>query len=214
MWSAGTAKFTIRQVLFDFILFYLFFLLLCLVVWPWLGDTFVLGTGRLGFKRTSGDNSNHSFFKIGQKTEKSPGDLRRLELTWHSILTNFWLLNPRMIPVFLYHHRFVCYRIPSRCIKNHKIPSLVYLGSFYGMVLNLNLMENIKAFLGCNICTNLFCSYKGYCDSKSNCVQLLKVEINANSFTWIIQFVNNLALCSNNSQPSYYIPSTHYQKKP
>ena len=32
----------------------------------------------LGNKRTSGDNPNYSMAKIGQNTEKSPGDLRRL----------------------------------------------------------------------------------------------------------------------------------------
>ena len=35
-------------------------------------------TGRLGNKKTSGDHSDYSIIKIGQNTEKSPGDLRRL----------------------------------------------------------------------------------------------------------------------------------------
>ena len=38
-------------------------------------------TGGLGNKRTSGDHPNYSIIKIGQKTEKSPGDLKRLALT-------------------------------------------------------------------------------------------------------------------------------------
>ncbi len=37
-----------------------------------------IGTGGLGNKRTSGDHPNHSIIKIGQNTEKSSGDLRRL----------------------------------------------------------------------------------------------------------------------------------------
>ena len=38
------------------------------------------GTGRLGNKR-SGNHPDYSIIKIGQNTEKSPGDLRRLALT-------------------------------------------------------------------------------------------------------------------------------------
>ena len=36
------------------------------------------GTEGLGNKRTGGDSLNFSIVDIGQKTEKSPGDLRRL----------------------------------------------------------------------------------------------------------------------------------------
>ena len=36
------------------------------------------GTGRRENKRTSGDHPDYSIIKIGQNTEKSPGDLRRL----------------------------------------------------------------------------------------------------------------------------------------
>ena len=39
------------------------------------------GTGRHGNNRTSGDHPNYSIIKIGQNTEKSPGDLRRLAVT-------------------------------------------------------------------------------------------------------------------------------------
>ena len=39
------------------------------------------GFGRLGNKRTSGDHPNYSIIKIGQNTEKSPGDLKRLAVT-------------------------------------------------------------------------------------------------------------------------------------
>ena len=38
------------------------------------------GTKRLGNKRASGDHPNYSI-KIGQNTEKSSGDLRRLAVT-------------------------------------------------------------------------------------------------------------------------------------
>ena len=39
------------------------------------------GTGGLGNKRTSKDYPKYGFIKIGQSTEKSPGDLRRLVVT-------------------------------------------------------------------------------------------------------------------------------------
>ena len=39
------------------------------------------GTGRLGNKRTSGDHPNKYITEIGQNTEKSPGDLKRLAVT-------------------------------------------------------------------------------------------------------------------------------------
>ena len=39
------------------------------------------GTGRLGNKRTSWDQPNYSIIKIGQNTEKSPEDLKRLSVT-------------------------------------------------------------------------------------------------------------------------------------
>ena len=35
------------------------------------------GNGGLGNKRTSGEHPNDSFIKIGQNTEKIPGDLRK-----------------------------------------------------------------------------------------------------------------------------------------
>ena len=38
-------------------------------------------TGGLGNKRTSRDHSNYNITEIGQNTEKSPGDLRRLTIT-------------------------------------------------------------------------------------------------------------------------------------
>ena len=38
-------------------------------------------TGGLGKKTTGGDNPNYSIAEIGQNTEKSPGDLRKLAVT-------------------------------------------------------------------------------------------------------------------------------------
>ena len=35
-------------------------------------------SGRLGIKRTSGDHTYYCIVKIGQNTEMSPGDLRRI----------------------------------------------------------------------------------------------------------------------------------------
>ena len=42
---------------------------------------FGIGIGGLGNKRTSGDHSDYNIVKIGQNTEKSPGDLRRFAVT-------------------------------------------------------------------------------------------------------------------------------------
>ena len=39
------------------------------------------GTGGIGNKNMSGDHPNYSIIKIGQNTEKSPGDMRRHEET-------------------------------------------------------------------------------------------------------------------------------------
>ena len=39
------------------------------------------GTGGLGNKRTNGDHPNYNFIKIGQNTEKSALDVRRLAVT-------------------------------------------------------------------------------------------------------------------------------------
>ena len=41
----------------------------------------VKGTGRAGNRRSSRDHPNHGIAQIGQNTEKSPGDLRRLSVT-------------------------------------------------------------------------------------------------------------------------------------
>ena len=38
-------------------------------------------TRRFGQKGTSGDHPNYSIIKIGQNTEKDPGNLRRLAVT-------------------------------------------------------------------------------------------------------------------------------------
>ena len=43
------------------------------------------GTRGLGNKRTSRACSNESIIKIGQNTEKSPGDMRRLTFTQTSV---------------------------------------------------------------------------------------------------------------------------------
>ena len=46
--------------------------------------------GRLRNKRKSGDHRNYSIIKIGQNTEKIPGDLRRIAIT-QSLLENHQL---------------------------------------------------------------------------------------------------------------------------
>ena len=53
--------------------------------WNWCAwysnQRFATGTGGLGNKRTSGDHPNYGIVEIGQNTEKSPGDSRRLAVT-------------------------------------------------------------------------------------------------------------------------------------
>ena len=49
------------------------------------------GTGGFRNKRTSGDHPNYSIIKIGQNTEKSPGDLKRLPVT-KTPVRNHWLI--------------------------------------------------------------------------------------------------------------------------
>ena len=48
------------------------------------------GTGRHGNNRTSGDHPDYSIIKIGQSTEKSPEDLRRLAVTQTLVKTISW----------------------------------------------------------------------------------------------------------------------------
>ena len=43
------------------------------------------GTGRLRNERTGENHPDYSIIKIGQNTEKSPGDLRRLAVTQTSV---------------------------------------------------------------------------------------------------------------------------------
>ena len=47
-------------------------------------------TGGLGNKKTSGDPPNYRIIKIGQNTEESPRDLRRLAVT-QTPVRNHWL---------------------------------------------------------------------------------------------------------------------------
>ena len=44
-------------------------------------ETIGKGTGKIGNKNMSGDHPNNSTVEIGQNTEKSPGDLKRLAVT-------------------------------------------------------------------------------------------------------------------------------------
>ena len=50
------------------------------------------GTGGLGNKTTSGDHPNDSIIKIGQNTEKSPEDLRRLAVSQTLVKNNQLML--------------------------------------------------------------------------------------------------------------------------
>ena len=46
-----------------------------------LPKTIIKGTGGLGGWRTRGDHPNYSIIANGQNTKKSPGELRRLDVT-------------------------------------------------------------------------------------------------------------------------------------
>ena len=48
--------------------------------WHW-HQRIIKGTGGLGGRRVSGDHPNYNIIESGQKTEKSPGNLRRLAVT-------------------------------------------------------------------------------------------------------------------------------------
>ena len=52
-------------------------------------------TGGIGNKRTSGDHPNHCIIEIGQNTEKSLGDLRRLAVAQTSVKANTDVKNSR-----------------------------------------------------------------------------------------------------------------------
>ena len=49
------------------------------------------GTGELWKNRTSGDHPNYCIIELGQNTEKSPGDLRRLVVT-QTPVRNYYLM--------------------------------------------------------------------------------------------------------------------------
>ena len=55
------------------------------MVIPTVIGVFGTGTGGLGNKKTSRGFPNFSMIKIGQNTEKSPGDLMSLKLQWEMI---------------------------------------------------------------------------------------------------------------------------------
>ena len=50
------------------------------------------GTGRLRNKKTNKHHPDHSIAKIGQNTEKSPGDLRKIAVTQTPVKNNQLIL--------------------------------------------------------------------------------------------------------------------------
>ena len=60
------------------------------------------GTGRLGNKRTSRDNSDNTVIKMGKNTEKCPGDLRRLAATQTPVRNQNTDRQTYTYPLFLY----------------------------------------------------------------------------------------------------------------
>ena len=65
-------------------------------------------TGGLRNKRTRGDHPGYSFIKVGQNTEKGPGNLRKLAVTQTSVedhqLTPVW----KKAHYYLYHYYYYC----------------------------------------------------------------------------------------------------------
>ena len=56
-------------------------------------------TGGIGNQRENGDHPNHSIVKIGQNTEKSPGDQKRLAVTYSTAnFLFFFLINLSYLP--------------------------------------------------------------------------------------------------------------------
>ena len=49
------------------------------------------GIGRFGNKSTNGDHLGYSITKIGQNTEESPRDLKRIVIT-QTLVRNHWLM--------------------------------------------------------------------------------------------------------------------------
>ena len=54
-------------------------------------------------------------------------------------------------------------------------------------------MDNERKLLDCNVYLQLFCAYYGYCYCKTHCLQVVKVNIYAYSFSWSVQSADNLA---------------------
>ena len=65
----------------------------------------VKGRTELGNKRTSGNNPTYSTVEIGQNTEKSPGDLRKLFVTQNPVkdrqLTLIWKKSQEVIIIII-----------------------------------------------------------------------------------------------------------------
>ena len=92
------------------------------------------GTGGIGNKSTSGHYPNNSIVKIGQNTEKSPGDLKRLvvaqalvednrlTLVWgHDGIHGFWFKKFTSI-----HHRLALDM--NRCLQGAQVPDWMTKG--------------------------------------------------------------------------------------
>ena len=56
-------------------------------------------TGGVGNKRRSRDHPNYSVIKIGQNTEKSPGDLRRLAVTQTPVINPLLTLVGKILKI-------------------------------------------------------------------------------------------------------------------
>ena len=77
------------------------------MVIPVIVVTLGMGTGRVGNQRISEDNPDNSIFEIGQNTEKSPGELRRLAITQTPVKDQLMLekLAKSIVTIFkLLHH--------------------------------------------------------------------------------------------------------------
>ena len=75
-------------------------------------------TGRLGHKRMSGGHPNYSIVKIGQNTEMSPGDLRRLAINQTPLKGG---VKNSLEVIYIYVYIYMCVCVRARVYRNRKI---------------------------------------------------------------------------------------------
>ena len=93
------------------------------------GDNYTKGTGGLGNNGTSEDCPNYSILEIGQNTEKSPGDLRRLAVTQTPVENHqrqvMGKISRRKIMIIIFRNNIdkqYCYSISAKRSTSMNLP--------------------------------------------------------------------------------------------